>query len=1043
MTNATMTNSNTNNECPDQDTLTDFLSGKLVPPALETCESHIETCQACHETLRGLNPTDTLSSFVIKAMELAPSTPTDEQFELNLVQRLADPANCKNYAGPQLTSIEVMQDRAAEVLRHVAIDSEDATSLGVLDSFRLLELIGAGGTGVVFRAYDFSLDREVALKVLRPSLGDVARDRFVAEAKAAASIDHENVVTIYQVGEHERLAWIAMQWVPGETLESRLQREGTLEENEVRRLTGQIAKGLAEAHRRQLVHRDIKPANIWIGDTDQRVRILDFGLVRITDNAPALTATGMLAGTPNFMSPEQAKGQDLDARSDLFSLGCVMYQMLTGKLPFNASTILATLQSIQSQRPETPIQLRGDSCVDLSDLTMALLEKQPGNRIQFAESLVKCLELPRSQWPMHVGSYASSSMQETQAITRPATGRGGTRYWGWVTAGLFGLFGFGMWLFAPQIIRIATNQGELVIETEDENVQVEVRENGEVIRVLDASSGASFDVRSGNFEISAIGKDGKAEFQVKPNQLRMSRGDREVVRVTLAKAAVAPTVPFATDSNPKRLFDDKPFAHWLKIAQSKKERAVRVNAIVACGKLCESPEQFEQLAVVLEELAKAEPLAANSKTGQSQLVGDLNHNSTSNGMVSATPEIGVFRGKGLKEWLSVLKKNHDAATQVEALKACATLCSAAGLHQELSSLLNDYVDRHARFKKINSEQQRTLYLGFIETLEKLPAEGMVDFLALQLKQGSQNSIKWALAGLLSQRDLKNFWYASLKIHSPQVREELKKRAEELLGLCQRRSSIGAAEAFFLKLLIEGCHVFEDASSKTDEAVNRLLVRLPATNICVFLDLLPNDVVEQRHFDLIKNELFSKETSPETRDAILSLLQMLKRRKLKEKYIFVQKLVADTIANQLGPEPIKFDRYRRMIGFANSLDVEQATEFKRPGWVNSTGLHEVEISSPAVVVRKLLDEICYDLRRAVRYGDQELYQKNGLASAKTFYEILSKRLSVALEKLEGVTLKHYQLLQIEHDIDAIGKMGRGEGGKLSEHVFGATFGPKQK
>ena len=197
-------------------------------------------------------------------MELAPSTPTDEQFELNLVQRLANPSNCKNYAGPQLTSIEVMQDRAAEVLRHVAIDSEDATSLGVLDSFRLLELIGAGGTGVVFRAYDFSLDREVALKVLRPSLGDVARDRFVAEAKAAASIDHENVVTIYQVGEHERLAWIAMQWVPGETLESRLQREATLEENEVRRLTGQIAKGLAEAHRRQLVHRDIKPANICL-----------------------------------------------------------------------------------------------------------------------------------------------------------------------------------------------------------------------------------------------------------------------------------------------------------------------------------------------------------------------------------------------------------------------------------------------------------------------------------------------------------------------------------------------------------------------------------------------------------------------------------------------------------------------------------------------------------------------------------------------------------------------------------------------------------
>ena len=319
----------------------------------------------------------------------------------------------------------------------------------------------------------------------------------------------------------------------------------------------------------------------------------------------------MLAGTPNFMSPEQAKGQELDARSDLFSLGCVMYQMLTGRLPFGSSTILGTLQSIQSQRPETPIQSGADCCQDLSDLTMALLEKQPANRIESAELLGECLECPRGQWPVRVANYADTNVQETQSITRPVASHGGSRNWVWMTGCLLALFGFGMWLFAPQIIRIATNQGELVIETEDENVQVEVRENGELIRVLDASSGASFDVRSGNFEISAIGKDGKAEFQVKPYQLVMSRGDREVVRVTLAKAAATSATQaqmLASSSQTQKVFNGKPFSHWLQIAKSETKIEVRADAIAACGKLCESPEQFGQLAVVLDQMAAAEKL---------------------------------------------------------------------------------------------------------------------------------------------------------------------------------------------------------------------------------------------------------------------------------------------------------------------------------------------------------------------------------------------------------------------------------------------------
>ena len=1097
-----MTSATTENECPDQVVLIDFLQGKLVPPDLETCEAHVENCQACHETLRGMNPSDTLATYVTNAMQLSPVR-TDEQAAKELAQRLVNQDSFSGRTRNQLSAIDVMQDRAAEVLRHVSPDTEDPTSLGTLDNFRLLELIGAGGTGVVFRAYDFSLDREVALKVLRPSLGDIARDRFVAEAKAAASIDHENVVTIYQVGQHERLAWIAMQWVPGETLESRLHRDGTLQADEVRRLTGQIAKGLAEAHRRQLVHRDIKPANIWIGDADRKARILDFGLVRVADNAPALTATGMLAGTPNFMSPEQAKGQELDARSDLFSLGCVMYQMLTGRLPFGSSTILGTLQSIQSQRPETPIQSGADCCQDLSDLTMALLEKQPANRIESAELLGECLECPRGQWPVRVANYADTNVQETQSITRPVASHGGSRNWVWMTGCLLALFGFGMWLFAPQIIRIATNQGELVIETEDENVQVEVRENGELIRVLDASSGASFDVRSGNFEISAIGKDGKAEFQVKPNQLVMSRGDREVVRVTLAKAAATSATQaqmLASSSQTQKVFNGKPFSHWLQIAKSETKIEVRADAIAACGKLCESPEQFGQLAVVLDQMAAAEKLFtikdgkwildrnvlrrdfgivicrlspsrvvdylvhqlangnklsllntftvldeygdSRSGYGEVQLTealeksaqrlrphvkkwkdilpaklydvvlgfGFISDESGQQGLgnvkAPVASGIGVFRGKALKEWLSVLKNDQDPVTQADALVACATLYDSEGLHQDLYSLLNDYLNQHAARQRryLSTKNQKTLHAGFVEAFEKLSAEKAIDFLAYQLQHGIEVQLHWTYDGIFKSQ-------AALPY------KEIRIRSEELLTLCAKRPHVGSTEISLFSDFVK-CGVFRTADPKIDEAANQLLMRMSAVELIKAIDFLPKDMIDQGFFDLIKKELFSKDTKAYERDRILrglfdldkrsSRSQMLSADKLGEDFIMVQTLLAEVIANQLqSPSPIKFDSY-----------LEKGYYTWAPG--------------PAVVARHILSKIGGQLSKAVKDADQELYKKNGLEAAKKIHAIIALDSGSADD---SDSEKLYELIGIKHDIDMIGLMGKGKSGEFSPQFGG--------
>ena len=144
-----------------------------------------------------------------------------------------------------------------------------------------------------------------------------------------------------------------------------------------------------------MIHRDIKPANIWVCD-DQSMKILDFGLARIADDDSGLTATGMLAGTPNYMSPEQTRGQELNGRTDLFSLGCLMYRLLTGRLPFGAATVLGTLQSIQHHHP-VPVQtIRPDASDDLADITMALLEKQPANRPESAQQVIELLNQDRS-----------------------------------------------------------------------------------------------------------------------------------------------------------------------------------------------------------------------------------------------------------------------------------------------------------------------------------------------------------------------------------------------------------------------------------------------------------------------------------------------------------------------------------------------------------------------------------------------------------------------------------------------------------------------
>ncbi|MCC6510459.1 MAG: serine/threonine protein kinase, partial [Pirellulaceae bacterium] len=205
--------------------------------------------------------------------------------------------------------------------------------------YEVERLIGSGGMGVVFKAIDTELNRHVAIKLLAPFLAGngAARQRFSREAKAAAAVVHEHVVPIYKVESNGDSPFLVMPYVAGESLQARPDREGPLELCEILRIGMQISEGLDAAHLQGLIHRDIKPSNILLEQGVERSLITDFGLARTTDDA-SLTNTGHYAGTPQYMSPEQARGDAIDFRSDLFSLGSVIYTMCAGRPPFRAET---------------------------------------------------------------------------------------------------------------------------------------------------------------------------------------------------------------------------------------------------------------------------------------------------------------------------------------------------------------------------------------------------------------------------------------------------------------------------------------------------------------------------------------------------------------------------------------------------------------------------------------------------------------------------------------------------------------------------------
>ncbi|WP_145440854.1 serine/threonine-protein kinase [Gimesia chilikensis] len=279
--------------------------------------------------------------------------------------------------------------------------SDDPNLLGTLGDYQVQEVIGQGGMGIVFRALDPKLNRIVAIKVMSPLLAvnPNARKRFLREAQAAAAVSHPHIVTIHAVDE-ATLPYLVMEYVVGQSLQEKLDKVGSLKVTEILRIGNQIAEGLAAAHKQGLIHRDIKPANILLENGVERVKITDFGLARAVDDV-TITRTGEVSGTPQYMSPEQASGDRVDQRSDLFSLGAVMYAMCTGRSPFRASNLAAVVRRVCDDTPR-PIQEVNEEIPEwLIEIIDCLLEKQPEHRIQTAAEIAELLgtHLARLQHP--------------------------------------------------------------------------------------------------------------------------------------------------------------------------------------------------------------------------------------------------------------------------------------------------------------------------------------------------------------------------------------------------------------------------------------------------------------------------------------------------------------------------------------------------------------------------------------------------------------------------------------------------------------------
>jgi hypothetical protein len=545
--------------CPDRGTLVRFVSGEMPAAERELIEKHLAKCAACAAALRTFRTDDAnLQTFGADGMNAA-----EEATAAVNTSPEAAPA-----AGPSPLSFLAPAQRPDEI--------------GRLANYRVLKRLGAGGMGIVFLAEDTTLDRQVALKVMLPEAAAKkdAAARFLREAKLTAAIEHDHIVTIYQVGEERGTPFLAMKLLQGESLESRLRAAPKRPVPEVLRIGREIARGLAAAHARGLIHRDIKPANIWLEAPTDRVKILDFGLARQAETGEHLTQSGAILGTPAYMAPEQAESLTIDARADLFSLGCVLYRLCTGKLAFSGPTVMAVLRALATVTPPPVSQVRADVPTALVNLIERLLAKDPAGRPGSARAVIeeitaieKAMKAPPVVRPVAAPVVVAARKTEpppgpadveepapTQKVRRRRAAR---RRWPWVVAAIALLLGGGI-LAWSLVGNAPAAKGAIIIDTDQPDVWIIVRQNGTV--VVERTSQRRTELAPGDYEIELADKE-KDWLKLSPVKVHIKGDGSETVKVWFDRPPDTPvTTPVASaatyDEMQVPFFNGKDLSEW-------------------------------------------------------------------------------------------------------------------------------------------------------------------------------------------------------------------------------------------------------------------------------------------------------------------------------------------------------------------------------------------------------------------------------------------------------------------------------------------------
>jgi serine/threonine protein kinase len=411
--------------CPTEQMLKHFMLGHNTPEEALSLEAHLDRCEQCLEKFSTLHAEDSLLEAIRSPHGVEPTAAESDHLLAEWLKALRPESALQTDEAVTVAPAKVVSGGDTTVTYPFLKPSQNPHDLGQLGRYEVRKVLGSGGMGVVFQAFDPELRRLVALKTTLPALAEnpSAKERFKREARAAAAIKHDHIVTIYDVGEDHGIAYLAMEFLEGESLDQRIQRECRLPWREALRITRESAQGLAAAHQQQLIHRDIKPGNIWLEKSSEdrgvrseeksgqctpgfplltphsslltpfsRVKILDFGLALPTSDNAHLTQSGAIVGTPAFMAPEQCRGQGVDARSDLFSLGCVLYRMATGEAPFGGNHAISILIAVVTASPRPPQDLNPELPQAVCALITRLLAKDPAERPPSAAALIEAIQ---------------------------------------------------------------------------------------------------------------------------------------------------------------------------------------------------------------------------------------------------------------------------------------------------------------------------------------------------------------------------------------------------------------------------------------------------------------------------------------------------------------------------------------------------------------------------------------------------------------------------------------------------------------------------